>query len=605
MARARVAKKQRGAIDRLPSGALRVRVSAGIDPVTKRRLFLTEIVSKGPNDLSDAERVRTRLLNQIDEQKNPRTKATVSQLLTRYLEKYFDGEPSTRDQYRGYVRNHIAPFIGNEPVGCVNAEVLDSLYAELRRCRDHCTNRRRTDHRTTRKHDCDDRCRAHECKPLGPTAIRQIHYLLSGAYKRAVRWGWVPRNPTADIDPPASPPADPSPPTVEEAARILDEAWQDADWGTLLWLAMTTGARRGELTALRWVDYEPDAAVLSLKRAIAWDPEKSVWFEKDTKTHQQRRVALDPVTVELLNEHHERCSERASFLGSEFSRDAFMFSRDPDSSTFQKPASVTQRYERMVDRLGINTTLHKLRHYSATELISAGVDVRTVAGRLGHGSGGQTTLRVYTAWVSEADQRASAALVDRVPKRPKPLSQAGRVRAKPRSPYEKLAVDLYEQVERGERADGDELPPMKRLAIDYAVSIGTVQRAIQLLQDWGTVEVAQGKRAKVSQRLSAEVDVNSVEGPEVRAPEPPELMPASAGGERSNTEMLEFEVRRGGQSIQTFAAEADSSNATHLRMLLTAAVRRDGRDLSEILDYEMDVRRPEGTVIKTFVTMPA
>jgi integrase len=33
----------------------------------------------------------------------------------------------------------------------------------------------------------------------------------------------------------------------------------------------------------------------------------------------------------------------------------------------------------MVDRLGIRTTIHKLRHYSATELIRAGVDIRTVA----------------------------------------------------------------------------------------------------------------------------------------------------------------------------------------------------------------------------------
>jgi integrase len=37
----------------------------------------------------------------------------------------------------------------------------------------------------------------------------------------------------------------------------------------------------------------------------------------------------------------------------------------------------------MVNRLGIQTTLHKLRHYSATELIAAGVDPRTVAGLLG------------------------------------------------------------------------------------------------------------------------------------------------------------------------------------------------------------------------------
>jgi integrase len=68
----------------------------------------------------------------------------------------------------------------------------------------------------------------------------------------------------------------------------------------------------------------------------------------------------------------------------------------------------------MARSLGIKTTLHKLRHYSATELIAAGVDIRTIAGRLGHGGGGTTTLRVYAAWVSEADQRAAQVLGGRL-----------------------------------------------------------------------------------------------------------------------------------------------------------------------------------------------
>ena len=44
-------------------------------------------------------------------------------------------------------------------------------------------------------HECDDRCRPHQCRPLAPTTIRHIHFILSGAYKRAVRWGWVAENP--------------------------------------------------------------------------------------------------------------------------------------------------------------------------------------------------------------------------------------------------------------------------------------------------------------------------------------------------------------------------------------------------------------------------
>jgi integrase len=86
------------------------------------------------------------------------------------------------------------------------------------------------------------------------------------------------------------------------------------------------------------------------------------------------------------------------------------------------PASLTRRYGRLVAKLGIDTKLKELRHYSATELLTAGVDLRTVVGRLGHGDG-TTTLRHYAAWVGSADQAAASVLAGRMP--PVPASWRG------------------------------------------------------------------------------------------------------------------------------------------------------------------------------------
>jgi integrase len=102
--------------------------------------------------------------------------------------------------------------------------------------------------------------------------------------------------------------------------------------------------------------------------------------------------------------------------------EARIFSLDPDGGSWLQPESVGQRYTRMCTRLGWDMNIHQLRHYSATELIAAGVDIRTVAGRLGHSGGGATTLRVYSAWKPEADVRAAGALAGRMPTLPPGLS---------------------------------------------------------------------------------------------------------------------------------------------------------------------------------------
>jgi integrase len=342
----------RGVIDVRPSGALRVRVDAGIDPLTGKRHRLVEHVpADTPNMEAVAEQVRIRLVNQVNERRHPRTNATVSQLLDRYLDA-FDGAFSTVKNYRSHRKNHVEPFIGSVRVGALDADILDSLYAELRRCRSHCTGPF-VEHRTDGDHTCNARCRPHRCTPLGPSGIRQVHWMLSGAFRSAVRWKWVSTNPVSDAAPGRPPQTNPQPPSSRDAARIVAEAAStDLDWATLIWLAMTTGARRHELCALRWTDVlidEAGMAVLWIRRGISRNGE-GVWTEMDTKTHQQRRVTLDPETVSVLEEHRTRVVNRLQAAGMDLAEDAFVFSSEVDHSRFVHPGSISQRYERLVDK---------------------------------------------------------------------------------------------------------------------------------------------------------------------------------------------------------------------------------------------------------------
>jgi integrase len=184
--------------------------------------------------------------------------------------------------------------------------------------------------------------------------------------------------------------------------------------------------------------------------------------------------------------------QRCDALGVPLSLEAYVFSPAPDGADRYLPRAITQRYRRLALRLKLcSTRLHSLRHYSATELVAAGVDIRTVAGRLGHGSGGATTLRVYAAWVDEADRRAATTMATVLPR---PVPKASVLV----SPYEAIASSLRDQIASGELRPGDELPTVAQLAVANTVAVGTAHRAIAALKAEGLIEVARGRRAVVS-----------------------------------------------------------------------------------------------------------
>jgi integrase len=306
-----------------------------------------------------------------------------------------------------------------------------------------------------------------------------------------VRWGWIDRSPTGDAEPPSKPHPEPQPPTPAEAARILDAAWADPDLGPLVWLAMVTGARRGELCALRWRHVDLERQVVVIRASIAQNG-ADMW-EKDTKLHRRRHLTLDPNTVSVLTAYRQDRQQRAALVGATLTDDSFVFSPSADGATWRPPASLTRRYRRLVTGLGIHTTLHKLRH-SATELIAAGVDLRTLAGRLGHSDGG-TTLAYYTAWVREADQCASLALVNRLPTPRIPPATPRVPDARPPSPYQAIAIELRTAIHTGTIPPGAMLPTVEQLAATHHVVPSTARRAITQLAHEHLITVTRGRRA--------------------------------------------------------------------------------------------------------------
>jgi integrase len=413
-------RRTRGHLQQRANGTWRVHVYAGIDPVTRRPRYLTET----HRTETDAERACTRLLAQVDAQRHPSTNATIGYLLDRWLE-VADLELSTRAGYQSLIERHIRPVLGDVPLRRLTVDLLDRLYVQLRqhghRCQ-RCTRLAREGKPALRpgqryqpKPGGPERIHEPDCArglPLAASTVRQVHFILRAALNQAVRWGWLASNPATLASPPKFGHAEARPPSPEEVARLLTAAWaRDVDFATLLWLAMTTGMRRGELCALRWWHVDFDARELLIERSYVQSGTRRT--EKDTKTHQARRIALDDATVALLAAHRARGAQLAALAGVGLAPGAYVFGPEPGGRAPVLPDAVTRRFRRLARRVGVPTSLHGLRHYSATQLLAAGVDLRTVAGRLGHGGGGATTLRVYASFVAAADRRAAEVLAQR------------------------------------------------------------------------------------------------------------------------------------------------------------------------------------------------
>jgi integrase len=175
-----------------------------------------------------------------------------------------------------------------------------------------------------------------------------------------------------------------------------------------LWLAAVTGARRGELCDLQWADLDLDRGVIHVAHSYLVLP--GVKVRKDTKTHQDRRLAIDEITVTVLAERRQRAGEQLESMGVELPASAYVFAHDPLGAAPWQPNWVTKKVSEVAAAVGAIMTVKSLRHYSASQLLAGGIDLRNTAARLGHGGGGATTLRHYADPVSEVDRRAAAYL---------------------------------------------------------------------------------------------------------------------------------------------------------------------------------------------------
>jgi integrase len=493
----------KGSIEVLKTG-FRARVYAGTDPITGRQTYLR---GETRRTRDQAETDCRRLLAYADADTLPDQRATVSLLLTRWME-VVDHEVSTAETTAGYVRRTLNPALGDISLRKLQyrVDIIDRMYTHLRRCNELCDGRPFLEHTTSSVHDCASaKCVRHRCKGMSPGAVRRVHAILSTALNYAVAWGWIEKNPAEFAHPPKQTRRKARPPAEDDVARLLNAAFAlSAELGVFLWLAVTTGARRGELTALRWssVDVERCELVIEKNYVLRAGQRRL----KSTKTDEDRRLSLDSATLQILRDFHVARQAVLAPVRLQLPDDAFVFSPVPLGDRPWHPDHFTHAYRELADGLGVTQPLKNLRHFNATQLLTAGVDLRTTAGRLGHGDGGATTLKVYASWTRPADQRAAELLADdllelrrRAAGGVTPTTASGLLRVErpigelltPPSKgctYLEIAAGVREAVSAGRLEVMDLVPTVTDLAQWFGVARSTAQRAVMTLGGEGLIE---------------------------------------------------------------------------------------------------------------------
>lgn len=233
---------------------------------------------------------------------------------------------------------------------------------------------------------------------LGDSGRRQVHSLLSGAYKRAISDGRLRDNPTLHAKPGKTKDAALKLKhfTPEELGQFIEAARADR-WALPLAFIAMTGLRLGEALALTWQDLKQDAkgaAFVQIDKTRS-DFEGTAYTNTPKTAKGRRAVYLSPEALEVLEEMRGHIKLEARIHGKVWAAGAGPLFPSALSGDFLRQDSARAIMRRTCQRAGVPLlSPHALRHSAGTYLVSQGVDPVSVAALLGHAQV-STTLNIY------------------------------------------------------------------------------------------------------------------------------------------------------------------------------------------------------------------
>jgi integrase len=254
-----------------------------------------------------------------------------------------------------------------------------------------------------------------EPEPLSDQTVKHHHRLISAILSDAVNWQAIKENPASRIKPPKVEPKEAphyDEDTIELVLRLLDK--EPIKYRTMMYLTIFTGVRLGELTGIDWSDLDLEKKCLAIYKASQYLPGIGTFTKNPKNESSVRIMALPDIVIDVVKEYKKWWNAEKLKVGDLWYKDDE--GRECNRMFVQwngkpiHPTTPTKWWKKFRVKNNLpELTFHGLRHTNASLLISQGVDVQTVAKRLGH-SKATTTTSIYSHFLRRPDNEAAEKL---------------------------------------------------------------------------------------------------------------------------------------------------------------------------------------------------
>ncbi len=375
---------------------------------------------------------------------------TSKQTVGAFLERWADTRASrvrqlTMYRYRNVLRLYVVPSLGDVRLTRLRPTEIESLYSSL----------------TTRG--------------ISARTIVQLHRILKRAFRQAVRWNLIPRNPLDFVDPPVYERKE-SPTLDAEQLNVLLERTAEIRNGAAIYLGAVTGMRRGELAGVQWVDIDFDGPMVSVRRELVFVPGTGYLVTPPKSSKSRRAIDVTEYDVAVLRKHRALQIEERLKAGSAWRDEGWVFAKLDGNHI--NPNDLTKTFKSLREELGLPTVrLHDLRHTHATLLLQAGVHLKVVQERLGH-STIAITADTYSHVTAGMQKAAARQFADELQKGLSPVERSsirtdgGRKGANQRKRLAPMKIGLFSPPHRtGGAQEGNRTPtPLREADFKSAAS---------------------------------------------------------------------------------------------------------------------------------------